>query len=77
MSTSPDGRYLATGRHNADDDLLIWKVDGTSPLRTVDLTEDGVLVPRGLAWSGDGRQIFAVTQGPAGGPPSLHTVSAP
>ncbi|MEJ3743811.1 hypothetical protein WEI85_11030 [Actinomycetes bacterium KLBMP 9797] len=74
---SPNGRWLATGRHHADDDLLTWAVDGTSPLDSIDLTDEGVLVPRGLAWSGDSKQIFAVTQSPTGGAPSLHTVSAP
>jgi DNA-binding beta-propeller fold protein YncE len=71
VTPSPDGRRLALGVQNPGDDVVLYKVGESDPTRRIDLGED-IVAPRGLAWSGDSKRLFAVTQGPAGGAPTLR-----
>jgi YVTN family beta-propeller protein len=71
VAPSPDGKRLAGGVQNPDDDIVVYKIGKSDPDRRIDISED-VLAPRGLAWSADSKRLFAVTQGPLGGAPTVR-----
>src|SRR5262245_2135557 len=71
---------VAAGAENgaSPTDLYIYHPNGDTPLNTYNLVSSGGnLMPRGLAWSPDGSQLFAVLQGTASPTYSLHVIDGP
>lgn len=64
VAGSTDGQYLAAGVFSADHKVLVYKVGGTTPVRTVGLSGH-TTAARGLAFSADAKKLFVVTDGPA------------
>ncbi|MFD9889053.1 YncE family protein [Amycolatopsis sp. NPDC059027] len=77
VATSPDGRYIAGGVRNPRDDVYVYETGGAVPLSTLDATSDGVLAPRGLAWSTDNERLFAITRPANGSAPTLRVLDSP
>jgi len=63
IAIAPDGSVAAgTGNENASA-IYVYRPDGTTPVNTYQFTGSlPRLAPRGLAWSADGTQLFAVIQ---------------
>ncbi|MFC0112699.1 YncE family protein [Kibdelosporangium aridum] len=63
VSLSPDNGHLATGALTTDNnDVLVYRVGGATPVNTVALDSGETVQPRGLAWSADQRYLFVVTR---------------
>lgn len=77
VAASPDGKYLAGGVRNPREDVYVYKVGGSAPLGTLDATSDGVLAPRGLAWTSDSERLFAITRPANGTEPALRVLRDP
>jgi DNA-binding beta-propeller fold protein YncE len=75
VAVSPDGRYLATGVHTTGDDITVFKLGTTSPVDSFSFS--GTLTQRSLAWSADGRKLFAVTHVEPSSAPTLRVVNYP
>lgn len=73
VAPAPDDEHIAHGVRTSGDDVFIYHPGDATAERTLDVTSD-VLAPRGLAWSADNRTLYAVTEPPAGGAPTLHVV---
>ncbi|MGI5149608.1 YncE family protein [Plantactinospora sp. CA-294935] len=78
VTVSPDSRYLAIGRNTSGrEDVLVYEVGGVLPEKRVDLNSGEVAATRGLAWSGDLKYLFVVTQQATSSIPALEVVSRP
>jgi YVTN family beta-propeller protein len=76
VAPSPDGKYLAGGVRNPQDDVYVYKIDGVTPVRRINLGDE-LLLDRGLTWSPKSDRLYAVTQGADGGAPTLHVITNP
>ncbi len=77
VATSADGKYLATGVRNPRDDAYLYKTGGAVPENTLNITDSGVLAPRGLTWADGTRKLLAITTPPNGTTPTLHVINRP
>ncbi|SCL62225.1 YncE family protein [Micromonospora yangpuensis] len=73
VAPTADDLHIAVGVRATGDDVYVYELGGVIPTERLDLTGD-VLAPRGLAWSADGDTLYAVSEPPAGGSPTLHVV---
>lgn len=76
VSVSPDGGFLAAGAFTSAHDVFVFAAGGTTPVRTIGLGSR-VVADRGTAWSGDGKELFVITQAVSGGSPSLSVIDHP
>lgn len=76
VAPSPDGYHLAVGVRATGDDVYVYEIGGVVPERRLNLTGN-VLAPRGLRFSPDSETLYAISQPPAGGAPTLHVVHDP
>jgi DNA-binding beta-propeller fold protein YncE len=77
VRVSPDGRFVAVGAYTSRDKAIwVFAVDAANPVNAFDLDGD-VLANRGLAWSGDGKHLFAITQGATDSRPRFTAISRP
>jgi hypothetical protein len=66
VAMSADGNYVAAGLNNGNgDDLFVFPVGNTTPLRTWTLAA-GFVAPHSLAFSPDDSHLFAVTNSESG-----------
>ncbi|MCE7004610.1 hypothetical protein LWC34_17520 [Kibdelosporangium philippinense] len=77
VAASTNGTHIATGVRSPRNDAYIYKNGAAAPARTLDLTDSGVLAPRGLAWGEATKRLFAVTRPANGSTPTLHVVTSP
>ncbi|MEW2352548.1 hypothetical protein [Spirillospora sp. NPDC029432] len=78
VAASPDGRHVAAGRRTSmPDDIRIYKVGGSSPVKAFDLGGDRTLAPRGLAWSGTCEDLFVIAQKANSAQPYLRVIRYP
>lgn len=79
VAPAPDGWFLATGVRSTSDDIYFWEIGGVQPITRINLGDDVVLASRGLAWaqSLDHYWLYAITQSPTGGQPTLHIIWNP
>lgn len=69
---SPDGTQLAATTSIPDSHVYVWKLGTSTPVGDYWMPLTGAPAPRGLAFSGDGRILFLVTEPPSGnGGPTL------
>jgi hypothetical protein len=76
VAVSADGGFVATGVFSAAHKVLVFASGGTTPVRTVSLS-NSMAAPRGIAWSADGKKLFVVTEATSGGDPDLVVVNNP
>jgi DNA-binding beta-propeller fold protein YncE len=77
VRVSPDGGYVATGAYTSRDKAVrVFAKDASTPTNAFGLDGD-VLADRGLAWSGDGRSLFAIVHGPSDVRPRFVVISRP
>ncbi|KAB2341252.1 YncE family protein [Actinomadura rudentiformis] len=78
VAAAPDGAHLATGRRTSlKDDIRVYKVTGSTPVKSFDLASDTPLAARGLAWSRACDNLFVITQKANGTQPTLRVVYRP
>lgn len=73
VSLSPDGQHLAAATSATRRQVLVFPVGMGTPTRVLDLAGE-TIAAGGLAWSGDGRQLFAIGQSTPGAQPRLHVL---
>jgi hypothetical protein len=61
VAVSPDGQFLAAGSFTTNHKAFVYRIGGTTPVRTVDLNNQ-ITADRGVAWSTDGKLLFLITQ---------------
>jgi hypothetical protein len=77
-AVSPDDAFVATAvTTSGDKDVQVYRVDGTLPVRTVDIARTEIVAARGLAWSGDLKKLFFVSQAADHEAPRLNIVDNP
>jgi DNA-binding beta-propeller fold protein YncE len=77
VRVSPDGKFVAVGAYTSRDKAIwVFAVDAAAPVNAYGLHGD-VLANRGLAWSGDGRFLFVITQGAADARPRFTVINQP
>lgn len=77
-AVSPDDAYVAAGiTTSGDKDVQVYRVDGTLPVRTVDIARTETVAPRGLVWSGDLKKLFFISQAADSSVPRLNIVDNP
>jgi len=63
VSLSPDSVHLAAGALTSDNhDVLVYRVGGVTPVKTISLDSGETVQPRGLAWSADQRRLFIISR---------------
>jgi hypothetical protein len=77
-AVSPDNAFLATGiTTSGANDVQVYRVDGTLPVRTVDISRSEVVAGRSLAWSADLKKLFFISQAANDTTPRLNIVENP
>lgn len=75
---APGNAFLATGATTSGtNDVLVYEANGTVPVRRVDVPRSETVATRGLAWSGDLKRLFVITQEANSPAPRLSVVSNP
>jgi hypothetical protein len=76
IAVSADGQYLAAGAFTTSHKAFVYRIGGTTPIRSVDLG-NRTTADRGLAWSADGKSLFLITQRTNDLTPSLSILRNP
>ena len=76
VAAAPDDYHVANGVRATGDDIYIYETGGVVPEARIDVSTD-VLAPRGLIWAPKGDHLYAITQPPTGGAPTLHVFHDP
>lgn len=77
VAAATTGTHIATGVRSPRDDAYIYKTGGALPAKTLDLTDTGVLAPRGLAWAEGTKRLFAITRPANATTPTLRAITSP
>lgn len=78
VAVSPDGGHVAAGvATSGEDDVVVYQVGGTLPVKAIQVERTEVVATRGVAWSGDGKRLFVVSQPADGTQPRLNVVTDP
>ena len=78
VAAAPGGAYVATGiGTSGSDDVRVYAVGGTLPVRTVQVDRTETVAVRGLAWGADLKRLFLITQDAVDPAPRLVVVTDP
>jgi hypothetical protein len=78
VAVAPGNGYLATGvTTSGANDVLVYQANGTVPVRRVDVPRSEAVSTRGLAWAGDLKRLFVITQEANSPAPRLSIVLNP
>jgi hypothetical protein len=77
VAASANGTHIATGVRSPRDDAYIYKTGGALPTKTLDVTDTGVLAPRGLTWAEGTKRLFAITRPANATTPTLRAITSP
>lgn len=78
VAVSPDNGFVAIGRNTSGaDDVFVYEDGGSVPVNAFDLDSGDLVAPRGVAWSGDQKRLFVITQTATNAAPHLFVISKP